>query len=253
MSEEFAIRLENVTKQFPPDSIAAGGLKDFLLHLPRVMKAWRERRPFRALEELSLEVRRGECVGVIGRNGSGKSTTLGLIAGVLRPNRGRVETRGRICPLLELGAGFHPYLSGRENILLNGVLLGLTRAEVMARMDEIVAFSELGDFIHRQVRVYSSGMLTRLGFSVAVHVNPDILLIDEVLSVGDEGFQKKCMARMQQFRAKQVTMVFVTHSLQDVEATCDRVALLEAGRLVALGPPKEVVEEYHRRLATRKG
>ena len=220
------------------------GVKNFLLHLPTHLRAMRERSPFRALSEVSFDIPKGECLGIIGRNGAGKSTTLALIAGVLRPTDGIIETHGHIAPLLELGAGFHPELSGRENIVLNGILLGMTRDQVMARMDEIIVFSELGDFIERPIRVYSSGMVVRLGFSVAVHLDPEILLIDEVLAVGDEVFQQKCLKKMAEFRASGVTMVFVSHDLKDVERVSDRVALLDNGRLANLGQPSEVVSEY---------
>jgi lipopolysaccharide transport system ATP-binding protein len=248
LSDAPAIIFDKVTKNFLPDTMASG-FKDLVLHFARRFKEYRERKPFCALNNVSFTVKHGECFGVIGRNGSGKSTTLGMIAGVIRPTRGTITTHGRICPLLELGAGFHPELSGEENIILNGVLLGLTRATVAAKMDEIIAFSGLHDFIHRPLRVYSSGMMARLGFSVAVHLDPEILLVDEVLAVGDEEFQRKCLAKMQEFRERKVTIVFVTHSLGDVERICDRVALLEAGNLVALGEPKEVIAEYHSRTA----
>jgi lipopolysaccharide transport system ATP-binding protein len=253
LSESPAIRFTHVTKDYWPDTMATRGLKNFLLHLPHVLRDHRKRRAFRALDDVSFEVARGECLGIIGRNGSGKSTTLGLTAGVFRVTGGQVETQGRICPLLELGAGFHPQLSGLDNIVMNGVLLGLTRAEVQERLDDIIAFSELGDFVHRQLREYSSGMVARLGFSVAVHVQPDILLIDEVLAVGDEGFQQKCLAKMEEFRAKKVTMMFVTHNLREAAIVCDRIALLEKGRIVAIGEPDAVIAEYEERTSRRSG
>jgi len=249
LSEGPTIRFRNVTKDYWPDTMATRGLKNFLLHLPHALRAHRERRAFRALDDISFEVARGECLGIIGRNGSGKSTTLGLTAGVFRATIGEVEARGRICPLLELGAGFHPQLSGLDNIIMNGVLLGLTRAEVVERLDDIIAFSELGDFVQRQLREYSSGMVARLGFSVAVHVQPDILLVDEVLAVGDEGFQKKCLAKMAEFREKSVTILFVTHNLREAAAVCDRIALLEKGRIAAIGEPDAVIAEYEQRTA----
>ncbi len=195
---------------------------------------------------MSFEVRAGECLGVIGPNGAGKSTTLGLIAGVLRPTSGVVETRGRICPLLELGAGFHNELNGRENIVLNGILLGLTRREVVERVDEIIAFSELDQFIDSPLRTYSSGMIARLGFSVAVHLDPSILLVDEVLAVGDEHFQQKCLRRMQQFRECNTTMVFVSHDMPNVAKISDRVILIDGGRILDIGEPARVIESYRR-------
>jgi lipopolysaccharide transport system ATP-binding protein len=204
----------------------------------------RQRQTFCALRDVSFEVYRGECVSVIGRNGAGKSTALGLVAGVLRPSQGRVESRGRICPLLELGAGFHSELSGRENVVLNGILLGLTRREVLARVDAIIDFSELQKFIDAPLRTYSTGMIARLGFSVAVHLRPDILLVDEALSVGDVGFQRKCLERMRQFREEQTTMLFVSHDMAAVAQVSDRVALVEDGRLVEIGDPAGVIARY---------
>ncbi|HUW58108.1 MAG TPA: ABC transporter ATP-binding protein [Planctomycetota bacterium] len=251
MSEDVVIRLENVTKSYRLGSVAKAGVKDLVLHLPTHLRERRRQRLFEALRDVSFEVARGECLGIIGRNGSGKSTTLGLIAGVLRPSAGRIETHGRICPLLELGAGFHFELTGTENIVLNGILLGMTRREIDERMAEIVAFSGLGDFVHRPVRVYSAGMVARLGFAVAVHLDPDILLVDEVLAVGDLAFQGKCLERMEGFRASGTTMVFVSHSLGDVERICDRVAFLDAGRLLDLGEPRTVISAYKDHLRRR--
>jgi len=240
-----AIRFDRVTKCYPgAPGVHQFGLKHVLLHLPsHLRRSWRAE-PFTALDDVSFEVARGECLGVIGRNGSGKSTTLGLIAGVLRPTSGAVTTRGRICPLLELGAGFHYDLTGRENITLNGVLLGMTRAEVLARAEDIIEFSGLRAFIDRPVRVYSSGMVARLGFSVAVHLDPEVLLVDEVLAVGDADFQAKCLGKMEEFRRVGTTMVFVSHNLEAVRRISDRVALLESGRLAALGAPDDVIARY---------
>lgn len=246
MSDEPVIQFRHVTKRYHVGSPVAGGFKNLLLHLPSQIRAIRMRKPFCALEGVSFEVRAGECLGVIGPNGAGKSTALGLIAGVLRPSFGAVETRGRICPLLELGAGFHSELNGRENIVLNGILLGLTRREVVERVEEIIAFSELGQFIDAPLRTYSSGMIARLGFSVAVHLDPSILLVDEVLAVGDEHFQQKCLRRMQQFRERKTTMVFVSHDMSSVAKISDRVILIEGGRLMDIGEPARVIESYRR-------
>jgi lipopolysaccharide transport system ATP-binding protein len=250
LSRDAVVRFHEVTKHYPASNITSGGVKELLLHLPRYIAALsRKKTTFCALDNVSFEVRRGECFGIIGRNGSGKSTTLGLIAGVLRPSRGAVETQGKIAPLLELGAGFHPELSGRDNIVLNGILLGLTRKRVMEHMAQIIAFSELESFIDQPLRTFSTGMIARLGFSVAVHLEPDILLVDEVLAVGDEAFQEKCLKKMAEFRAGKVTMIFVTHNLNDLEKICDRATLLEAGRLLEIGNPQDVVREYRKRLA----
>ncbi|MCC6346463.1 MAG: ABC transporter ATP-binding protein [Nitrospirales bacterium] len=200
------------------------------------------------LKGVSFEVLRGETFGIIGKNGAGKSTTLGLIAGVLKPTSGAVAVRGRVSPLLELGAGFNPELTGRENIVLNGVLMGLTRAEVVRRIGEIIEFSELGNFIDQPIRMYSSGMLARLGFSVVALLNPEILLIDEVLAVGDAAFQSKCLSKMVQFKKNGVTMIFVSHSLKDVEEICDRAVWIDNQRIRMLGPAREVVNGYLRAL-----
>jgi len=200
---------------------------------------------FWALDGVSFDVHQGEVLGLIGPNGSGKSTLLGLLSRILRPTGGTVEARGRVCTLLELGAGFHPELTGIENIYLNGVILGLSRAEVSERIESIVAFAELGDFIESPVRTYSSGMVTRLGFAVAVHVEPDILLIDEVLAVGDERFTRKCYAKMNEFRADpRRTLILVSHDLEAVGALCTRVMWLERGRIVELGEASDVLEHY---------
>lgn len=248
MSSDVAIRFHHVTKRYHVGSPVADGLKSLLLHLPSQLQALRRRRPHCALEDVSFEVRPGECLSLIGRNGAGKSTALGLIAGVLRPTSGEVETHGRICPLLELGAGFHFELSGRENILLNGILLGLTRCEVLDRVDDIIAFAELAECIEYPLKTYSSGMVARLGFSVAVHLTPSILLVDEALSVGDEAFKRKCLARMQQFREQGTTMVFVSHDIPAIETISDRVAWLEGGRLAELGEPGQTIANYRARL-----
>ena len=198
-----------------------------------------------ALWGVSLEVRRGEALGVVGRNGAGKSTALALAAGVIRPTSGRVTIRGRVSPLLALGAGVHPDLTGRENVELNGVLLGLTRREVRRRFGEILAFSELGRFIDRPVRVYSSGMLARLAFSVASHLEPEVLIVDEILSVGDAAFAAKCADRIARQREAGLTMLYVSHDIDSVVRLCDRAVYLEAGRLVSAGEPGEVAGRYY--------
>ena len=190
--KEPIIIFENVSKSYPLYNPITGGYKNFLFHLPKWISALKDSR-FEALRDISFTICRGETFGIIGRNGVGKSTTLGLIATVLKPTKGKIIMKARISPLLELGAGFHPELTGRENIILNGVLMGLTRAEVFRKMDAIIKFSELGEFINQPVRVYSSGMLARLGFSVVAHLDPKILLIDEVLAVWDMNFQKRCL------------------------------------------------------------
>ena len=238
-----AVRFEHVSKSYPIYGQILTGLKASLLNVPQTLQRFKRHR-FMALNDVSFEVGQGESVGVIGSNGSGKSTTLALIAGVLRAQSGRVEVRGRVCPLLELGAGFHPELTGRENILLNGILLGLTRREILARMDEIIAFSELESFLDQPLRTYSSGMYARLGFSVAVHLEPEVFLIDEVLAVGDLRFQAKCREKLEEFKKRRVTIVLVSHSLAEVRGFCERVIWLKDGKVAADGEPGSVIARY---------
>jgi lipopolysaccharide transport system ATP-binding protein len=238
-----AVSFERVSKSYPLYHHMLGGFKHFIFNLPGSFRALRQSR-FEALREVSFEVREGETFGLIGRNGAGKSTALGLIAGVLAPTTGKVTVKGRIAPLLELGAGFHTDLTGRENIVLNGVLMGLTRAEVLGRIDQIIAFAELGEFIDQPIRIYSTGMLTRLGFAVAAHLDPEILLVDEVLAVGDAQFQKKCLDKMAEFKTNGVTIVFVSHGLEDVKRICDRVAWIDNHTVRQVGSAEEVVLAY---------
>jgi ABC-type polysaccharide/polyol phosphate transport system ATPase subunit len=199
---------------------------------------------FPALRGVSFTVPKGCTYGVIGRNGSGKSTLLKCVAGITRPNEGRVTVDGRISALIELGAGFHPEISGRENVFINGIMLGLSKREIMRRFDEIVEFAELKDFIDAPVKTYSSGMYMRLGFAVAIHVDPDVLLIDEVLAVGDQGFTVKCLDKFAEFRRRNKTILLVTHSLDLVEKFCDRALWLDKGKTLAEGEPKRVVASY---------
>ena len=199
---------------------------------------------FEAVKHVSFTVAKGEMVGIIGRNGSGKSTILKIVAGVYTPSEGQVTVRGSIAPLIELGAGFHHELTGRENILMNGLLLGLTKRQIKEREERIIEFSELGDFIDSPVKQYSSGMYMRLAFSVAIEVDPDILIIDEILGVGDAGFQQKCFDRIQAFRELGRTISFVSHSTDSVRKMCDRVLLIHRGELVADGQPDDVIAVY---------
>ena len=202
------------------------------------------REVLRAVDGVSLEVAPGRTIGLIGRNGSGKSTLLKLVAGITKPTTGTLHVRGRISALIELGAGFHPEISGRENIFINGVMLGLTKREIAERFDEIVEFAEIEDFIDSPVKTYSSGMYMRLGFAVAVHVDPDVLLIDEVLAVGDEGFSLKCLDKFADFRRRGKTIVLVTHGLSLVERYCDEAVWVDAGRIRGRGDPRQVVHAY---------
>jgi ABC-type polysaccharide/polyol phosphate transport system ATPase subunit len=199
---------------------------------------------FPALQGVSFNIAAGRTFGIIGRNGSGKSTALKLVAGITKPTTGTVKVHGRISALIELGAGFHPEISGRENVFINGIMLGLTKREVARRFDEIVEFAELQEFIDAPVKTYSSGMYMRLGFAVAIHVDPDVLLVDEVLAVGDEGFTHKCLDKFGEFKRRGKTILLVTHSLSLVERFCDEALWLDSGRVRGAGDPKRVVGAY---------
>jgi ABC-type polysaccharide/polyol phosphate transport system ATPase subunit len=199
---------------------------------------------FAAVKDVSFTVPRGRTLGVIGRNGSGKSTMLKLVAGITKPTEGTVRVAGRISALIELGAGFHPEISGRENVFINGIMLGLSKREVARRFDEIVEFAELQEFIDAPVKTYSSGMYMRLGFAVAIHVDPDVLLVDEVLAVGDEGFTHKCLDKFAEFKRRGKTILLVTHSLGLVERFCDEALWLDGGRMKGMGDPKRIVGAY---------
>jgi ABC-type polysaccharide/polyol phosphate transport system ATPase subunit len=191
-----------------------------------------------------MEVRRGEVLGVIGRNGAGKSTLLKVIARVLRPTAGRVQVWGQVAPLIELGTGFHQELTGRENVFLNGAMLGFSRDQMQSKFKDIVDFAELWDFIDAPLWSYSSGMVMRLGFAVATEIDPEILIIDEVIAVGDEGFRRKCLKRMRDFRDAGTTILFVSHSLESVVETCDRAVWIELGKIARLGGTKDVAQAY---------
>jgi len=240
---EPVIIFDNVSKIYPMYHHFKGGIKNFMFNLPKAVKSIKNSR-FEALKNISFEVNKKETFGIMGRNGVGKSTTLGLIAGVLRPSKGKVIVKGRISPLLELGAGFHPELTGRENIMLNSVLMGLTRAKVLRKMDEIIEFSELREFIDQPIRTYSSGMVSRLGFSVVANLDPEILLIDEAFAVGDMGFREKCIDKMMSFKKSGVTMVFVSHSIPDIEKICDRAMWIDDHGVKMLGNTYDVANSY---------
>ncbi|MCI0158201.1 ABC transporter ATP-binding protein [Leifsonia shinshuensis] len=221
--------------------------KRFIMHKDKSLKerfvnfrrARRHRDDFWALSEISLDIHSGSTVGLVGHNGSGKSTLLKVIGGIIQPTKGSILRRGRMAALLELGAGFHPDLTGRENVYLNAAILGLTRSETDRHFDEIVDFSGIGEFIDTQVKFYSSGMYVRLAFAVAVHVDPDLLLVDEVLAVGDEPFQRKCMEKIAQFQHEGRTIILVSHSAEQVGSLCDRVVVLDGGRIQHDGNPGE--------------
>jgi ABC-type polysaccharide/polyol phosphate transport system ATPase subunit len=236
--------LDGVSKRYFLRSGGAQELKAALLSLPRTIFGGRAHHDFWALRDISLSVGRGECLGIIGPNGSGKSTLLRVMAGISTPTSGRLVMNGRVSALLDLGAGFHPQISGRENALLNAVLLGLTLEEARAALPSIAEFSELGEFFDQPMRTYSSGMYVRLGFSVAVHVRPEILLVDEVLAVGDAEFQSKCFAHMETLRKEGVTIVMASHDLPSVQRYTDRAVLLEHGQIVFEGESAKVLHDY---------
>ena len=260
-----AIRVEGVSKVFQTWASPAQRLIAPLLHriggalavpLPRLsqrLQASARRRMHRheALHDIGFELHKGEALGIIGLNGSGKSTLLQIIAGVLAPTSGTVETHGRIAALLELGSGFNPELTGRENIYINGAILGLARSRIDELLDEIIAFADIGDYIDQPVKTYSSGMGVRLAFAVQVHVEPDILIVDEALAVGDAAFQAKALARIDEILARGTTLLFVGHDLNAVRAFCHRAMLLEKGRIVDSGTPDDVVVAYMQRNQAR--
>jgi lipopolysaccharide transport system ATP-binding protein len=218
-------------------------LKSFLLH-DLWKRKWNSKEYIWALKDVEFKIKENKTVAIIGRNGSGKSTLLKLMSRILKPDEGTIKIRGRVSSLIELGAGFHPELSGRENVIINGIILGFSKREIKEKFDEIVQFAELEEFIDEPVRIYSSGMHIRLGFSVAVHVDPDILLIDEVLTVGDAIFVQKCMDKMNEFKRRGKTIVLVTHDLELVKTWCDEAIWLHDGVVKEIGKPEEIVESY---------
>ena len=236
---DLSISVESVSKRFRLFHERPSSIKERILRMRRSRAV-----DFWALRDISYDIPEGSTVGLIGANGSGKTTLLKIIGGILRPTAGRVTTRGRIAALLELGAGFHPELTGRENVFLNASILGLSRKDTDRQFDDIVQFSELEEFIDNQVKFYSSGMFMRLGFAVAVHVDPGILLIDEVLAVGDEAFQRKCIDRVREFQKEGRTIVLVTHAVDRVRQICDRAIMLERGTVRASGDVGNVVREF---------
>jgi ABC-2 type transport system ATP-binding protein len=226
------VRVDGVSKRFVIRKDKS--LKERLVNFGR---SQRYKDDFWALRDVNFEITAGTTVGLVGANGSGKSTLLKVIGGIIQPNSGRVERRGRLAALLELGAGFHPDLTGRENVYLNGSILGLTKKQVDQYFDSIVEFAEIEEFIDTQVKFYSSGMYVRLAFAISVHVDPDILLVDEVLAVGDEPFQKKCMKKIREFQREGRTIVLVTHSAKQVTDICDRVVVMSHGSMIFDGAP----------------
>ncbi|SFM12947.1 ABC-2 type transport system ATP-binding protein [Paenibacillus sp. 1_12] len=251
MDDQTAISIQNISKSFKIYRDKAYSLKEKLLKLRS-----NEYDDFFALQDVSLNIKKGETIGLIGHNGCGKSTLLKLITKILYPDSGQINVNGRISSLIELGAGFHPDFTGRENIYINASIFGLSRKEINGKIDEIIQFSELGNFIENPVRTYSSGMYMRLAFSVAINVNPEILLIDEILSVGDASFQKKCFDKIEGFKLNGATIVIVAHDLGTIEKICDRVVWLNEGRIVEQGDADRVVNLYtqhmHRKFVDQK-
>ena len=240
----YAVIFEGVSVSYRVPKEKLSGIKEFVIR-------WLQRRlqydHFWALKEVNCQVEKGEVFGVVGRNGAGKSTLLKIVARILQPTRGRMVSQGKIAPFLELGAGFHPELTGKENIFLNGALLGFSRKEIARSIDEMITFAAIGDFIDAPIRTYSTGMIARLGFSVATTIRPDILLIDEVLSVGDALFQEKCVKRMNEFRDQGTTIILVSHDLNLVETFCEHAIWVDHGEILRAGLAAEVVADYKSR------
>lgn len=239
--EREMIEVKDVSMRFRINNDRIQSLKEFVTTLLRGKMRYND---FWALENVSFTVKKGEVLGVIGRNGSGKSTLLKLISGIMKPTSGHIKVNGNVVPMLELGSGFDPDLTGRENIFLNGAILGYSKDFLESKYDEILDFSELEQFINTPIRNYSSGMMMRLAFSIATVVQPEILIVDEILAVGDEGFQKKSRARMMELMGGGTTVLFVSHTLGQVQEMCDRVVWLEKGRIRMLGNSEEVCNAY---------
>ena len=238
---EDVVRIEDVSVRYRMPGERIRSFKEYIIRLAQKRIRFKE---FQALKAINLHIQKGERFGVIGNNGAGKSTLLKVISRVLIPSKGRVWIKGKVSPLLELGAGFHPELTGRENVFLYGTILGHPHREIEEHMDEIIEFSELGPFMNTPLRSFSSGMHARLGFAVSTTWEPDILILDEVLAVGDESFQLKCETRMKGFRDGRTTIILVSHSMDSIQSLCERVAWLDHGTIRAIGPASEVIAEY---------
>ena len=241
MSADIAIKVENLTKVYRLYNSPADRLKEALHPLRRLYH-----HDFYALNDVSFDIRQGEAVGIIGKNGSGKSTLLKILTGVLTPTSGKVQVNGKVSALLELGAGFNPELTGIENIYFNGMLLGYTREEMDERIEDILSFADIGEFVYQPVKTYSSGMFVRLAFAVSINVSPDILVVDEALAVGDELFQAKCYAKLRKTIESGTTLLLVTHSHQTVSQICNKAVLLDKGKLISTGEPKNIISIYHK-------
>jgi ABC-type polysaccharide/polyol phosphate transport system ATPase subunit len=239
--QEVAILIEDVSVRFRLSSLKTSSVKEFAINLFKRRVAYRD---FWALKEISLKIHKGEIFGLIGHNGAGKSTLLKSVARVLKPTSGRIRVNGKIAPMLSVGAGFHPELTGRENVYLNGTILGFSNRQMEAKFERIVAFAELPEYIDQPLRTYSSGMRARLGFAVATDSKPDVLIIDEVLSVGDEAFREKSARRMRQYQEQGATTVIVSHNMNMIRGICHRAGWIHQGRLRLLGEAPEVIEAY---------
>jgi len=237
MTDSILIEFNNVSKRFKLGQKLL--LKQALLDIFH-----RHNDYFWALKDINIKIKRGETVGIIGKNGSGKSTILKLIAGIIIPTKGEIRVRGKIAPLIELGAGFHPELSGRENVFINGAILGMSKKDLQEKFEDIINFAEIREFIDTPIKHYSSGMYLRLGFSIAIHTNPNILLIDEILAVGDEKFKQKCYKKLEEFKRKKTTIVYVSHDLETVKSFCDRVIYINSGEIIYDGKPNKAVNCY---------
>jgi len=255
VERDIVIRVDGLTKKFCRSlkHILLYGTWDILREMLGLRHDGGRLRPneFLALDNVNLEIRRGETLGLVGANGCGKTTLLRLINGIFPPDAGRITVKGRVGALIAVGAGFHPHMTGRENIYLNGTILGMTRKQIDTNLDSIIAFADIGEFIDAPVSTYSSGMHVRLGFAIAIHSEPDIMLVDEILAVGDARFQRKCLDRIREMRKRGVSFILVTHNMHTVDAMCDRAVLLDRGRVVAIGPPGDVVAQYE--IAAHRG
>lgn len=240
-SSDIAVRLTKIRKSFKLPHEQSSGLKQMLVGIAKRRKGYEIQQ---VLKDISFEIKKGEFFGIVGRNGSGKSTLLKILASIYAPDKGRVEINGSLTPFIELGVGFNPELTGRENIFLNGALLGFSKKDVAAMYDDIVSFAELEKFMDQKLKNYSSGMQVRLAFSIAIKANSDILVLDEVLAVGDEAFQRKCIAVFERYKARGQTIILVTHDMGVVERFCSRALMLEDGKIVTIGAPRKVAHHY---------
>ena len=240
-NDDYIIEVDNVSMEFFTRDEKIDNLKELII---RLIKGKAQRKATKVLHEVSFKVKRGESIGLIGHNGAGKSTLLKLIAEIYKPTKGTVKVNGKVAPLLNLGAGFDPESSGKENVYLNGAILGYSRKEIAKKYEEIVEFAELKDYMHIPLKNYSSGMVARLGFAIAIDVQPDILLVDEILSVGDENFRRKCAQKVNELRERGVTFVIVSHNMQQVKSLCQKAIWIENSEVMAYGEVNEVCDKY---------